>query len=148
MALARSTNFSIAGLHPEEAIAYLTSRLREHEHDSPMRPIYAITGTGHHSKNGRDKIGRAVKTFLTEWRYAFREFSVPGDRGNMGGIIGIDPTSWDRSLERDKADEEGDGGLGMLGKTGESTKVRILRKEDVEKEREAEMAGSESGSTE
>lgn len=115
-----------AGLHPEEAVLYLTKALREHENRSPMRAVYAITGTGHHSKNGKDKIGKAIRTFLTEWRYAFREFSIPGDRGNMGGIIGIDPTSWDRSLDRDY--REGSDGP----KIGESTKIQILKKEDLD----------------
>lgn len=116
------------GLHPEEAVSYLTKALREHENRSPMRPVYAITGTGHHSKNGKDKIGKAIRTFLTEWRYAFREFSVPGDKGNMGGIIGIDPTSWDRSLDRDGRD----GSVPAGPKLGESTKIQILKKEDLD----------------
>lgn len=84
------------GLHTEEAIEYLERVLLENEHDG--RPVYAITGTGHHSKNGKDKVGKAVRNFLNEWRYAFREFSVPGDRNNMGGILGIDATSYDKSL--------------------------------------------------
>jgi hypothetical protein len=95
-----------------------------------MRPIYAITGTGHHSKNGKDKIGKAIRTSLTEWRYAFREFSVPGDRGNMGGIVGIDPTSWDRSLEKEREEQQSTLAAGIV-KIGESTKVRILKKEDL-----------------
>ncbi|KAF4123551.1 DUF1771 [Geosmithia morbida] len=74
------------------------------------RPIYAITGSGHHSKNGKDKVGKAIRNFLNQWRYAYREFSVPGDRNNMGGILGIDPRSWDKSLEKgdavNGADEE------------------------------------------
>jgi len=94
--------------------------------------VYAITGTGHHSKNGKDKIGKAIRTFLAEWRYAFREFSVPGDRSNMGGIVGIDPTSRDKSLEKDR---EGQGGpIGSEVKIGESTKIRILKKEDITSE--------------
>jgi hypothetical protein len=114
-------------------VAYLTKVLREHESPrTPMRPVYAITGTGHHSKNGKDKIGKAIRTFLTEWRYAFREFSVPGDRGNMGGIVGIDPASWDRTLERERDAAEGGAGGGGDARVGESTKVRILKKEDLE----------------
>ncbi|KAL2270122.1 hypothetical protein VTJ83DRAFT_2306 [Remersonia thermophila] len=87
------------GLHPEEAVEYLEGVLAENA-DEP-RPIYAITGTGHHSKNGKDKVGKAVRAFLNEWRYAYREFSVPGDRNSTGGILGIDARSWDRSLSRD-----------------------------------------------
>ncbi|KAF2099616.1 hypothetical protein NA57DRAFT_11343, partial [Rhizodiscina lignyota] len=95
---ARELYVDLHGLHPEEAIVYLSTKLLAHQ-NHPGRPIYAITGTGHHSKNGRDKVNKAVRAFLNEWRYAFREFSVPGDRNNVGGILGIDPTSWDRSLE-------------------------------------------------
>lgn len=60
--------------------------------------MYAITGTGHHSKNGKDKVQRAIRSFLDEWRYVYREFSAQGDRGGMGGILGIDPKSFDRRL--------------------------------------------------
>lgn len=83
------------GLHPEEAVEYLERVLLEQQ--SSARPVYAITGTGHHSKNGKDKVGKAIRTFLNEWKYAYREFSVPGDRNNVGGILGIDARSCDRS---------------------------------------------------
>ena len=109
-------------------MSYLTKTLREYENRYPMRPVYAITGTGHHSKNGKDKIGKAIRLFLAEWRYAFREFSVPGDRNSMGGIIGIDPTSWDRTVDRPGAVIE----VPVEENRGESTKVRILRKEDLD----------------
>jgi DNA-nicking Smr family endonuclease len=92
------------GLHPEEAVEYLERVLLEHS--TSIRPIYAITGTGHHSKNGKDKVGKAIRNFLNEWRYAYREFSVPGDRNNVGGILGIDPKSWDKSLAREGAAKE------------------------------------------
>lgn len=87
------------GLHPEEAVEYLERILLEHA--ASAKPIYAITGTGHHSKNGKDKVGKAIRNFLNEWRYAYREFSVPGDRNNVGGILGIDARSWDKSLARE-----------------------------------------------
>ncbi|CAG8975468.1 hypothetical protein HYALB_00004784 [Hymenoscyphus albidus] len=87
------------GLHPEEAVEYLERVLLENQKET--RPVYAITGTGHHSKNGKDKVGKAIRNFLNEWRYAFREFSVPGDRNNVGGILGIDARSWDKSLARE-----------------------------------------------
>lgn len=92
------------GLHPEEAVEYLEKVLLENEKGN--RPVYAITGTGHHSKNGKDKVGKAIRSFLNEWRYAYREFSVPGDRNSMGGILGVDASSWDKSLARDGADTE------------------------------------------
>ncbi|KKK12004.1 hypothetical protein P175DRAFT_0560330 [Aspergillus ochraceoroseus IBT 24754] len=96
------------GLHPEEAIEYLEKILLKHAREG-RRVIYAITGTGHHSKNGKDKIGKAVKAWLNEWKYLFREFSVPGERGGyVGGILGIDPTSYDKALAR-SLEESGDG---------------------------------------
>ncbi|KAF2088174.1 hypothetical protein K490DRAFT_73135 [Saccharata proteae CBS 121410] len=127
---AKELYVDLHGLHPEESVTYLSKVLLAHQ--SSFRPVYAITGTGHHSKNGKDKVGKAVRGFLNEWRYVFREFSVPGDRGNVGGILGIDPSSWDRSLEgRDSGvgseggDETAEGG----GKV--SSKVRIVKAEDV-----------------
>lgn len=95
------------GLHPEEAVEYLERVLMENGKES--RPIYAITGTGHHSKNGKDKVGKAIRNFLNEWRYAYREFSVPGDRNNMGGILGIDARSYDKSLAREGTSSADDG---------------------------------------
>jgi DNA-nicking Smr family endonuclease len=123
------------GLHPEEAVEYLEKVLMENSRES--KPIYAITGTGHHSKNGKDKVGKAIRNFLNEWRYAYREFSVPGDRNNMGGILGIDARSWDKSLTRDTAsssvvDDDGDskedGGVDILSQGVEigDGKVRLL----------------------
>lgn len=87
------------GLHPEEAVEYLEKVLLDNQQET--RPVYAITGTGHHSKNGKDKVGKAIRNFLNEWRYAYREFSVPGDRNNVGGILGIDSRSYDKTLSRD-----------------------------------------------
>ncbi|KAL8672145.1 MAG: hypothetical protein Q9168_003389 [Polycauliona sp. 1 TL-2023] len=90
------------GLHPEEAVEYLEQVLVEHQKSS--RPVYAITGTGHHSKGGKDKVGKAVRGWLNEWKYASAEFSVPGD--NLGGILGIDPSNFDkRLLEKETAAE-------------------------------------------
>jgi hypothetical protein len=93
------------GLHPEEAVEYLERVLLEN--DKEIRPVYAITGTGHHSKNGKDKVGKAIRNFLNEWRYAYREFSVPGDRNNVGGILGIDARSWDKTLSREAINAPG-----------------------------------------
>jgi hypothetical protein len=98
------------GLHADEAVEYLERVLLDNSQEA--RPVYAITGTGHHSKNGKDKVGKAIRGFLNEWRYAYREFSVPGDRNMMGGILGIDARSYDRSLERNGA---GHGGVGRGG---------------------------------
>lgn len=83
------------GLHPEEAVKYLDKILVKHSKED--RILYAITGTGHHSKNGKDKVGKAVKVWLNELKYVFREFSVPGERGGyVGGVLGIDPTIYDK----------------------------------------------------
>ncbi|KAI0482828.1 hypothetical protein GGR56DRAFT_663567 [Xylariaceae sp. FL0804] len=100
------TYADLHGLHPEEAVEYLERMLLENSKES--RPVYAITGTGHHSKNGKDKVGKAVRNFLNEWRYSYREFSVPGDRNSMGGILGIDARSWDKSLAREGAKDAQD----------------------------------------
>ena len=86
------------GLHPEEAVEYLERALLEHQKSS--RPVYAITGTGHHSKNGKDKVGKAIRIFLGEWKYAYREFSVAGD--SMGGILGINPQSFEKTAAAEK----------------------------------------------
>ena len=88
------------GLHPEEAVEYLERVLTEQQLSS--RPIYAITGTGHHSKNGKDKVGKAVRNWLNEWKYAWKEFSVQGDNIGVGGILGIDPKSFDKSVGEEK----------------------------------------------
>lgn len=116
------------GLHPEEAVEYLEKVLLENEKGN--RPIYAITGTGHHSKNGKDKVGKAIRAFLNEWRYAYREFSVPGDRNSMGGILGVDASSWDKSLARDTPEED-KAGVDLLSQGVEigDGKVRLLVRE-------------------
>ncbi|KAG2418189.1 hypothetical protein HFD88_001290 [Aspergillus terreus] len=118
------------GLHPEEAIEYLEKILLKHAREG-RRVVYAITGTGHHSKNGKDKIGKAVKAWLNEWKYLFREFSVPGERGGyVGGILGIDPTSYDKSLAKALEDggdnEAGNQPLLAVGK------IQLLKREDLE----------------
>lgn len=95
------------GLHPEEAVEYLKKILIKHAKD--RRVLYAITGTGHHSKNGKDKVGKAVKVFLNEWKYIFREFSVPGEKGGyVGGILGIDPGSYDKTIAKAEGLDDGD----------------------------------------
>lgn len=92
--------------------------------------MYAITGTGHHSKNGKDKVGKAIRGHLNEWRYAFREFSVPGDRNNVGGILGIDPSSYDKSVA-ERAKESEDGSATDVDGGKKDTKVRIMRRDEV-----------------
>lgn len=110
------------GLHPDEAVEYLERVLLDNSKES--RPVYAITGTGHHSKNGKDKVGKAIRTFLNEWRYAYREFSVPGDRNNVGGILGIDARSYDKSLTREST--------GGVGGGGGAAAAAAAQKEDVQ----------------
>ncbi|KAK1091809.1 hypothetical protein LTR48_005560 [Friedmanniomyces endolithicus] len=128
------------GLHPEEAVQYLSDCLRDQQSQqpktragaSPQRPVYAICGTGHHSKNGKDKVGKAVRQFLNEWR----EFSVPGDRNNVGGILGIDPGSYDKDAVVGKGvvglGDGGDSGVDINEVRGVDTKV-VLAKEDPRK---------------
>ena len=115
----REVYVDLHGLHPEEAVEYLEHALIEHQ--SRSDPVYAITGTGHHSKNGKDKVGKAVRNFLSEWKYAYREFSVPGD--NTGGILGVDPKSFDKSILEERK--------GIIGKEGDdeitSGKIQIVK---------------------
>jgi hypothetical protein len=122
------------GFHPNEAIDYLENILMENA-KLGRRLLYAITGTGHHSKNGKDKVGKAVKNWLNEWRYVFREFSTPGDRGGfVGGVLGIDPTSYDRSVSMDKLHGE-EGGSNRASTDGVMTmgKIQLLKREDIAK---------------
>ncbi|PGG97628.1 hypothetical protein AJ79_09138 [Helicocarpus griseus UAMH5409] len=131
------------GLHPGEAIEYLENILVQHA-KLGRKVLYAITGTGHHSKNGKDKVGKAVKAWLNEWRYVFREFSVPGERGGyVGGVLGIDPTSYDRNAS--KANGEGSSGdsKSQAGDENSATassgpvltmgKIQLLKREDANK---------------
>ncbi|PQE27222.1 hypothetical protein CJF32_00000169 [Rutstroemia sp. NJR-2017a WRK4] len=120
------------GLHPEEAVEYLERVLLDNSKES--RPVYAITGTGHHSKNGKDKVGKAIRTFLNEWRYAYREFSVPGDRNNVGGILGIDARSYDKSLVRGGAGADVKDDVDILSQGHEigGGKIKLLVRDRVE----------------
>ncbi|KAJ6189650.1 hypothetical protein N7519_004558 [Penicillium mononematosum] len=120
------------GLHPEEAIEYLEKILLKHAREG-LRVVYAITGTGHHSKNGKDKIGKAVKAWLNEWRYLFREFSVPGERGGyVGGILGIDPTSYDKSVAKELASELVGANAGGEPPILTMGKIQLLKREELE----------------
>lgn len=92
----RLVNIHSPGLLPDEAVKYLEEILVEHQTSS--RPLYAIIGTGHHSKSGKDKLGKTLRAFLDDWKYAYREFSASGDRNAQGGILGIDPSSFDKTL--------------------------------------------------
>lgn len=120
------------GLHPAEAVSYLATALTNQRstrvlHRDSSSVLYAIVGTGHHSKNGRDKVGKAIRAFLNECRYVFREFSVPGDRGGSGGILGIDAASGDISGGTVKAEVEAqESSSGM-----QHGKIRILKAEDA-----------------
>jgi DNA-nicking Smr family endonuclease len=116
------------GLHPEEAIEYLEEILLDHEKKG-RRIIYAITGTGHHSKNGKDKVGKGVRTWLNECGYMFREFSVPGERGGyIGGVLGIDITVHRRQPvgESQVRDEAQTREIPVLG-----GKIHVLKRDEV-----------------
>ncbi|KAI1626045.1 hypothetical protein EDD37DRAFT_648490 [Exophiala viscosa] len=119
------------GLHPEEAIEYLENILLA-QFQRGRRIVYAITGTGHHSKNGKDKVGKGVRNWLNEWGYTFREFSVPGERGGyIGGVLGIDITSHRRqpvSTESSKEEEETSPTPVMATLGG---KIQVLKREEV-----------------
>ncbi|EXJ81597.1 hypothetical protein A1O1_07661 [Capronia coronata CBS 617.96] len=120
------------GLHPEEAVEYLENILVA-QSKRGRRIIYAITGTGHHSKNGKDKVGKGVRNWLNEWGYTFREFSVPGERGGyIGGVLGIDITSHRRqpvSAEGSKGEEETS--PTPVVATAVGSKIQVLKREEV-----------------
>lgn len=112
------------GLHPEEAIEYLEDILGEHAKIG-RRVIYAITGTGHHSKNGKDKVGKGVRSWLNEWGYVFREFSVPGERGGyIGGVLGIDCGSPRREAQRHQEKD-------AIPAPAIAGKIQLLKREEV-----------------
>ena len=116
----REIYVDLHGLHPGEAVEYLEQALIEHQ--SGGHPVYAITGTGHHSKNGKDKVGKAIRSFLSEWKYAYREFSVPGD--SLGGILGVDPKSFDKSMLEDKKGAGEKGGHDVV----RDGKIKVIKK--------------------
>jgi hypothetical protein len=108
-------------------------------HDKgPRRVIYAITGTGHHSKNGKDKVGKGVRGWLNEGGWSFREFSVPGERGGyVGGVLGVDVSGRREPVGRRGEDDDGGGlmglgaGGGLSGVVVGDGKVRVLKREEV-----------------
>ena len=135
------TYIDLHGLHPEEAIEYLEQALvRQRKNhtlaiggaDGRSSPyLYAIVGTGHHSKGGKDKVGKAVRGWIGEWKYAAKEFSVAGD--SLGGLLGIDVRSYDKghgSTEAETVDDDDDvdGGLKHHPVGG---KVQVMRRKDI-----------------
>ena len=139
---------NLPGLHPEEAVSYLETILLTHSHsssaanavnphNSSRNVIYAITGTGHHSKNGKDKVGKGVRGWLNDGGWSFREFSVPGERGGyVGGVLGID-VSGRRGpgvVAGLGSGEEGLAGMGANTSGGVvigEGKVRVLKREEA-----------------
>lgn len=136
------------GLHPEEAVDYLDNVLTSHARRSgsgsgndngsiTRHIVYAITGTGHHSKNGKDKVGKAVRNWLHELGYLFREFSVPGERGGyIGGVLGIEATSGGRGRSTTAGGAVG-GGDESVGSSGGGPvpmvggKIQVLKREEI-----------------
>ncbi|KAI9723138.1 MAG: hypothetical protein M1828_004241 [Chrysothrix sp. TS-e1954] len=122
------------GLHPAEAVAYLVTAMKQQRstsglHRDSSKLLYAIVGTGHHSKGGRDKVAKAVRGHLNDCEYLFREFSVPGDRGGSGGILGIDiasggASSKNRHSSSNDVDREDSA-------TNTQGKIRILKANDA-----------------
>ena len=125
------------GLHPSEAVSYLDTALKNQRSASKVHRernsiLYAIVGTGHHSKGGRDKVGKAIRSYLNDARYAFREFSVAGSAssGGSGGILGIDASSGGKGREGKIVDDDGQERI-EDPMPPEHGKIRILKAEDV-----------------
>lgn len=125
------------GLHPAEAVSYLDAALKNQRSASKIHRerngiLYAIVGTGHHSKGGRDKVGKAIRAYLNEARYLFREFSVAGSAsgGGSGGILGIDASSGGRAKEGMPDEDDEEQSTGSVP-TLEHGKIRILKAEDA-----------------
>lgn len=126
------------GLHPTEAVSYLDAALKNQRSASKIHRernsiLYAIVGTGHHSKGGRDKVGKAIRGYLNDARYAFREFSVAGSAsgGGSGGILGIDASSGGKGKEGKGTDDEPDAEQNEVSAPLEHGKIRILKAEDT-----------------
>ena len=130
------TYVDLHGLHPAEAVEYLDAALKNQRsasalHREQSTVLYAIVGTGHHSKGGRDKVGKAVRSYLNDCRYVFREFSVAGSAsgGGSGGILGIDAaTAVQTSRVASKGGEEYEEQTNTAGVGG---KIRILKADEV-----------------
>jgi hypothetical protein len=57
---------------------------------------------------------------------------VPGDRNNVGGILGIDPSSYDKSVaERAKESENGSNSEPDALGIRKDTKIKILKRDEV-----------------
>ena len=140
------------GLHPEEAVEYLESVMTECAEET--RPIYVITGTsgptgggGKGSGGGKDKVGKAVRNWLNEWRFAWREFALPGDGrstnssgagAGAGSILGVDARSWERGLsvdgggfKRREKDAEGNGEVNHKEKDKDKDKEEGSQVQDL-----------------
>jgi hypothetical protein len=123
--------------------------LKEQRESKGNRPVYAICGTGHHSKNSKDKLGKAVRQYLNDYRFAFREFSVPGDRNNVGGILGIDPSSGEKTaVGKVPGGGDADSGVGLGDEARKEDSKVLLVREDPRKvaagaSRELELVGDD-----
>jgi hypothetical protein len=105
------------GLHPAEAVSYLATALstrrsaasmqRDEGEGSRRGVLYAIVGSGTHSKNGRDKVGKAVRAYLNECRYAWREFGPPAE-GSTSSV----------AVPKDTRSVSGSGPAGAVSATG------------------------------
>ena len=89
-----------------------------------LKLTIVVSLSGHHSKNGKDKVGKGVRNWLHEWGYTYREFSVPGERGGyIGGVLGIDVTS-----HRHHAPEGKESNIPTATLGG---KIQVLKREQI-----------------
>lgn len=143
------------GLHPAEAVSYLATALSDRRAEAKLQRdegegtrrgvLYAIVGTGTHSKNGRDKVGKAVRAYLNECRYAYREFGAPIDGGSAVGVAKVvsSGTAIAGMMGGDRGERAGAGAGGILGidalsgdlstvKNAESVAVAVAAAEEPE----------------
>ena len=142
------TYIDLHGLHPAEAVSYLDAGLKNQRSTSAVQRrdpndsgtigpvpsiLYVIVGSGHHSRGGKDKVGKAIRQYLNDCKYVFREFSVSGERGGggHGGILGIDSSTgikWPgQHRPRDAVSDDGEVHRPEPVQQG---KVQILKAED------------------
>ncbi|KAI9103249.1 hypothetical protein DFS34DRAFT_576563 [Phlyctochytrium arcticum] len=82
----QESSVDLHGLHPNEAVDMLETTLRQLRQERFNGQLVVVTGTGHHSQGQRARIYPAVKNFLREKNFSFKEGSMVDGRGGMFSI--------------------------------------------------------------